>query len=94
MVKALTGGYVVTYHPNATDPDNLGESLTVDFTPPFRRVKMVPDLEKVLKVKLPEPSEFGTPVNDGIKNKQFCLLNRMPFGLLSLHLCSTRVLFS
>lgn len=61
MVKALTGGYVVTYHPDATDATNLGEPLTVDFTPPFRRVRMVPDLEKVLKVKLPPPSEFGTP---------------------------------
>ncbi|CAH3015072.1 unnamed protein product [Porites evermanni] len=61
MVKALTGGYVVTYHPNATDPENLGEPLTVDFTPPFRRVHMVPDLEKAMNVKLPPPSEFGTP---------------------------------
>nr|XP_058954595.1 lysine--tRNA ligase-like [Pocillopora verrucosa] len=60
MVKSLTGGYVVTYHPNATDPENLGEPLTVDFTPPFKRVHMVPDLEKALNVKLPPPSEFGT----------------------------------
>ena len=52
---------MVTYHPNATDPENLGEPLTVDFTPPFRRVRMIPDLEKVLNVKLPQPSEFGTP---------------------------------
>lgn len=61
MVKALTGGYVITYHPNATDPDNLGEPLTVDFTPPFKRLQMVPDLEKLLNTKLPDPSEFGTP---------------------------------
>lgn len=61
LVKSLTGSYVVTYHPNATDPENLGEPLTVDFTPPFRRVRMIPDLEEVLKVKLPPPSEFGTP---------------------------------
>lgn len=64
MIKALTGGYVVTYHPNATDPENLGEPLTVDFTPPFRRVRMVPDLEKAMNVKLPPPSEFGTPGTD------------------------------
>ena len=64
LVKSLTGGYVVTYHPNATDPENLGEPLTVDFTPPFRRVRMIPDLEKVLNVKLPPPSEFGTPGNE------------------------------
>ena len=64
MVKALTGGYVITYHPNATDPDNLGEPLTVDFTPPFKRLQMVPDLEKLLNTKLPDPSEFGTPGNN------------------------------
>lgn len=58
---------MVTYHPNATDPENLGEPLTVDFTPPFRRVRMIPDLEKVLNVKLPPASEFGTPGNDGVK---------------------------
>lgn len=63
MVKSLTGSYVVTYHPNATDPENLGEPLTVDFTPPFRRVRMIPDLEKAMNVKLPPPSEFGTPGN-------------------------------
>ena len=55
---------MVTYHPNATDPENLGEPLTVDFTPPFRRVRMVPDLEKAMNVKLPPPSEFGTPGTD------------------------------
>ena len=54
---------MVTYHPNATDPENLGEPLTVDFTPPFKRVRMVPDLEKALNVKLPPPSEFGTSGN-------------------------------
>ena len=60
---------MITYHPNATDPDNLGEALTVDFTPPFKRICMVPDLEKVLNTKLPDPSEFGTPGNDGVKHK-------------------------
>ena len=48
------------YHPNATDPDNLGQPLSVDFTPPFRRVRMVAGLEKVLGVKLPEASEFAS----------------------------------
>ena len=81
---------MVTYHPNATDPDDLGEPLTVDFTPPFRRVKMVPDLEKVLKVKLPEPSEFGTPGNDGITINSFVYLTEFPLACC-LHLCLTQV---
>ena len=65
---------MVTYHPDATDATNLGEPLTVDFTPPFRRVRMVPDLETVLKVKLPPPSEFGTPGDNNNNNKTFLIL--------------------
>ena len=83
LVKSLTGSYVVTYHPNATDPENLGEPLTVDFTPPFRRVRMIPDLEKVLNVKLPLPSEFGTPGNDGVK----VVFSLFSFGRLGMPFC-------
>ena len=61
MVKALTGGYVIKYHPDAVDADNLGEPLTVDFTPPFRRLSMVADLEKALGVKFPPSVEFHKP---------------------------------
>ena len=61
MVKSLTGGYIVKYHPDAVDPDNLGEPLTVDFTPPFKRLQMIPDLEKILGVKFPSATEYNTP---------------------------------
>eukprot|EP00656_Telonema_subtile_P015409 TRINITY_DN18069_c0_g1_i3.p1 TRINITY_DN18069_c0_g1~~TRINITY_DN18069_c0_g1_i3.p1 ORF type:complete len:599 (+),score=199.63 TRINITY_DN18069_c0_g1_i3:82-1878(+) len=53
MVKALTGSYVIQYHTDA-NAEGLGEPKTIDFTPPFRRVRMVPDLEKILGVTLPE----------------------------------------
>ena len=33
----------------------------VDFTPPFRRVYMVQELERELSVSFPPPTEFGTP---------------------------------
>jgi len=53
MVKAITGGYKVVYHPDRTDTDP-GQPLEVDFTPPFRRVYMLEELQKVLNVKFPE----------------------------------------
>jgi len=53
MVLALTGSYIVQYHTDADDK-GLGEPKTIDFTPPFKRVRMVPDLERILNVKLPE----------------------------------------
>ncbi|CAG2185505.1 unnamed protein product [Mytilus edulis] len=55
MVKTLTGGYKVPYHPEGPD----GPVWEVDFTPPFRRIKMIPELESKLRVKFPNPTEFG-----------------------------------
>jgi len=53
MVLALTGSYIVQYHTDA-GVDGPGEPKTIDFTPPFKVVRMVPDLERILQVKLPE----------------------------------------
>lgn len=50
MVKELTGGYKITYHPDGRE--NPG--VEIDFTPPFRRFSMVADLEKCLGEKMPE----------------------------------------
>ena len=55
MVKDITGSYKVTYHPVEDDPDKVFE---VDFTPPFRRVRMIAELEEKLNVKFPPASEF------------------------------------
>ena len=33
----------------------------VDFTPPFRRVSMIPELEKQLGVTFPSPTTFTSP---------------------------------
>ena len=46
MVKAITGSYKVKYHPD----ENSEEVWEADFTPPFRRFYMFPELEKILKV--------------------------------------------
>lgn len=56
MVKHITGGYKLQYHPEGPD----GEVWEIDCTPPFRRVSMIKELEERLHVKLPEPQKFHT----------------------------------
>merc|ERR1712064_122922 len=51
MVKQIFGSYKVTYHPDGPE----GEAKEIDFTPPFRRLRMFPDLEKALNCKLKKP---------------------------------------
>jgi lysyl-tRNA synthetase class 2 len=56
MVKTLTGGYKVTYHPEGPE----GEAVEIDFTPPFKRVSLIKDLEKLLNVTFPSATTFDT----------------------------------
>jgi len=53
MVFSLFGKYKVTFHPDQTDGEK-GEPMEVDFTPPFRRMSMLAELQKVLGVTFPE----------------------------------------
>lgn len=57
LVKQVTGGYKVQYHPEGPD----GPTWDVDFTPPFRRLDLVKDLEKALGTSLPAATEFDKP---------------------------------
>ncbi len=57
MVKSIFGKYQVTFHPEGPD----GPEWNVDFTPPFKRLRMFPDLEKALGDKLPNPQDLGKP---------------------------------
>ncbi|GIY58098.1 lysine--tRNA ligase [Caerostris extrusa] len=57
MVKSLAGSYKIKYHPDGPE----GQEYEIDCTPPFKRVKMLPGLEAVLGVKLPDPSSLNTP---------------------------------
>lgn len=50
MVKELTGGYVIKYHANGLDKD----PIEIDFTPPFRRIDMIEDLEKMANLSIPK----------------------------------------
>ena len=43
----------MTYHPDATD-DDKGKPVEIDFTPPFRRIAMLSDLQKTLGVTFPD----------------------------------------
>ncbi|GFT35008.1 lysine--tRNA ligase [Nephila pilipes] len=62
MVKSLTGSYKIKYHPDGPE----GEEFEIDFTPPFKRVKMLPGLEAALGIKLPDPASLGTPESNKI----------------------------
>lgn len=56
MVKHITGGYKVTYHPDGPE----GQAYEVDFTPPFRRLSMTHDLEKIMGVKFPPTDSYNS----------------------------------
>ncbi|XP_044055744.1 lysine--tRNA ligase isoform X1 [Siniperca chuatsi] len=56
MVKHITGGYKVTYHPDGPE----GQAYEIDFTPPFRRVSMTDDLEKIMGVKFPPTDSYDS----------------------------------
>lgn len=56
MVKHITGGYKVTYHPDGPE----GQAQEIDFTPPFRRVSMTHDLEKIMGVKFPPTDSYDS----------------------------------
>ncbi len=57
MVKCITGGSLkVTYHPDGPE----GEAKEIDFTPPFRRIHMIDDLQKILQVQFPPMDQLDT----------------------------------
>jgi len=50
LVKELTGGYVIKYHPNGKDQP---EETVVDFTPPFKRIAMIKGLHELAGIDIP-----------------------------------------
>ncbi|CAI9107011.1 OLC1v1006276C1 [Oldenlandia corymbosa var. corymbosa] len=50
MVKELTGDYKVMYHANGQGND----PIEIDFTPPFRRIDMISELEKMANLNIPK----------------------------------------
>jgi lysyl-tRNA synthetase class 2 len=63
MVLEIKKSYKITFHPSDGGEGGEGKerkSIEIDFTPPFRRINMFEELEKILKVKLPEPHLLHT----------------------------------
>ncbi|KAF2362632.1 Lysine-tRNA ligase class II [Trinorchestia longiramus] len=56
MVHSIFGSYKIKFQP--TGPE--GETWEIDFKPPYRRLNMFPELEKVLQAKLPDPAQLHT----------------------------------
>lgn len=56
LAKHITGGYQVTYHPKGKD----SEPITIDFTPPFRRISMIQGLEEALNIKFPKDMDMAS----------------------------------
>jgi len=57
LVKSIFGSYKFKVHPDD------GQELELDFTPPFRRIRMLPDLEAELGVSLGSYEEIGSPAS-------------------------------
>lgn len=66
MVKTIFGTYKIKYHPKGPEEE---EEVEVDFTPPFKRIYMIPALEEALKIKLPPPDQLGTSAANELLSK-------------------------
>ena len=56
LVKHLFGTYKIMYHINGPEQ----APVEIDFTPPFKRLSLIDDLEKVVGEKFPSATEFTT----------------------------------
>ncbi|GAA6060738.1 hypothetical protein JCM10212_003782 [Sporobolomyces blumeae] len=56
LVKHLTGGYKIKYHPEGKE----GPELELDFTTPWKRFNMIEELEKQLDVKFPSGDQLDS----------------------------------
>lgn len=59
LVMSIFGTYKVLYHPKGVREEDC--VMEIDFTPPFRRVDMIEELERVLNVRLPDPQDLDKP---------------------------------
>ncbi|KII70264.1 Lysine--tRNA ligase [Thelohanellus kitauei] len=58
LVHSLFKSYKVTFHPNQTE-SSKGEPVEIDFTPPYRRIVLMDELEKALNVSFPPFGDFS-----------------------------------
>jgi lysyl-tRNA synthetase class 2 len=72
MVKQIHGSYKLPYHPEGPN----GPCFEIDCTPPFRRLRMFPDLEKALGTKLPCPTKLDLPESRQLLD-ELCVKNQV-----------------
>ena len=88
LVKNITGSYKVSYHPQGPE----GPAWELDFTPPFRRMSIVSELEKLLDCKFPPGDTLGKPEGNKflsdlcIKHKVNSLVKQRLIALILVHL--------
>ncbi|KAL6191718.1 hypothetical protein ACLB2K_038108 [Fragaria x ananassa] len=63
MVKEITGGYKVMYHSNGLDKD----PIEIDFTPPFQRIDMVEELNRIANLNINPKDLSSEEVNSYLK---------------------------
>jgi lysyl-tRNA synthetase class 2 len=63
MAKAITGSHKVVYHPDQKGPNDLGEAVVIDFSPPWQRIPMVEGLEKQMRAVCPEFGDAKFPAD-------------------------------
>lgn len=59
LVKAVTGGYKIKYHPDGKDVEG-GREFEIDFSTPWKRFDMIKELESKLGVPFPKADELHT----------------------------------
>lgn len=79
MVKHITGGYKIKFHPDGPE----GQAHEIDFTPPFKRLSMTHDLEKIMGVRFPPTDSYNS---DGKNVLKVFLLFSWHFCLASISL--------
>jgi lysyl-tRNA synthetase class 2 len=58
VVKAVTGGYIVQYNPEGGyESKSTDKIVTIDFTPPYKRISLIAGLEEALNIKFPQNLE-------------------------------------
>ena len=71
LVLAVTGGAKVTYHAHGE-----AEPWQLDFTPPFRKVSLLAELERSTGVSFPAPDSLSSPEGQSFLQK-LCLEHRL-----------------
>lgn len=84
LVKHLTGGYKIQYHPEGKE----GPALDIDFSTPWKRFDMIGELEKQLGVTFPKGEELDSDETNKflrdlcVKVPSLLSLSRARFSLL------------